>query len=64
MKAKISDLAARIMIKSWYDDAMDDASEQYKDECVRSHFPGDVDDEFDMDLFLLKHEKDGWYVVH
>jgi len=61
MIAKISDLAARIIIKQWYEIGNDFAAE-YVAKCVDTHFPLKDGDIFDCDFFTLIAKSDGWYV--
>jgi hypothetical protein len=58
MLAKISDLAARVLVEGWY------ATEPgFTKEDAKAHLdPPREGDEFDLDCCLLLRKADGWYV--
>ena len=65
MKGKVSEIAARLIVKAWYQDSVEDfkAEDQWM---VESHFEAPrVGDVFMTDLgdLVLRREEDGWYLM-
>lgn len=57
MRAKVSDLAARVLIEGWY---MSEPGMSREDAAI--HFPRKTGDVVDLDCGVLEAHPDGWYV--
>ena len=56
MIAKVSDLAAKVLIEGWYQENCREHT------LADTHFPAKAGDVVDLDCAYLIREVDGWYI--